>query len=256
MAPPGAGASGRTHRMTEPEDDNPWRRFRDRGLVRGQRALLDTWRTLDMKRLWRVLLHSVLVGLLAGVVACLFFVALEWAQHLLLGELVRVDHPAPGGDLDVTPAPSGGEPRPWLLVAVPTLGGLACGLLVHYLAPEARGPGGDAFINSFHTKGGHVRKRIPFLKGLASLLTIGTGGSAGREGPTMQMSAGLGSVLSQTLRLGARERRLLIVAGAAAGTGAMFRTPLGAALYAVEVLYQDDFESDAIVPSVIASVTA
>ncbi len=240
--------------MADPE--SPWRRFRDLGLSSGQRALLETWRTLDLRRLWRVLLHSLLVGALAGLAACVFFAALEWAQRLFLGAVARVDMPAPGGETSGLADPAADGPIAWLVVAVPTLGGLLVGLIVHFLVPEAKGPGGDAVIDAFHNKGGLVRKRVPLLKGIASLLTLGTGGSAGREGPTMQLSAGIGSTLAQALGLGPRERRMLMVAGAAAGMGAIFRTPLGAALLAVEVLYRDDFESDAIIPAVLASVTS
>jgi len=233
----------------------PWRRFRDAGLLGSQRALLYTWQTLELRRLWRVLLHSLLVGALAGLLACLFFAAIEWMQHVCLRLVANVVIPPPGGEVGVTPDTTAGPVRPWAVVLVPTLGGLLVGLLVHYFAPEARGPGGDAVIDAFHNRGGIVRKRVPLMKTIASLLTLGTGGSAGREGPTMQASAGVGSVLAQVLRLGPRERRILMIAGAAAGMGAIFRTPLGAALYAVEVLYRDDFESDAIIPCILASVT-
>lgn len=239
--------------MAGPE--SPWRRFRDLGLLGSQTALLATWRTLDLRRLWQVLLHSLLVGALAGVLACLFFLALEWTKYLFLERLAGVAIPPPGGEIDVTPHDGPAAPIPWLVVAIPAAGGLLVGLIVHHLVPEAKGPGGDAFIDAFHNRGGVVRKRVPALKTLASLLTLSTGGSAGREGPTMQASAGVGSIVAQALRVGPRERRILMVAGAAAGMSAIFRTPLGAALYAVEVLYRDDFETDAIIPAVLASVT-
>lgn len=239
--------------MSDPERRPP--SFAELGL-RGQRALLEPWQTLDLRRLGRVLSHSILVGLLAGLAAVVFFLALEWAGWLFLGELARLDMPRPGGELEITPERSHGPARAWLVVLVPAVGGLLCGLLTQRFAPEATGPGAEAYLDTFHNRGGVVRKRIPLVKGLASLLTVGTGGSAGREGPTMQMGAGLGSILSQILRLGDRERRILVVSGAAAGTGAIFLTPLGAALYAVEVLYRDDFETDALVPSILASVTA
>jgi CIC family chloride channel protein len=101
-----------------------------------------------------------------------------------------------------------------------------------------------------------VRKRVAWVKALASLFTLGTGGAGGREGPTMQIGGALGSLVAGVLRVPAQERRILMVAGVAAGIAAVFRTPLGAALLAVEVLYRDDFESDALIPAVLASVTA
>lgn len=241
-------------------DRNPWEVLRalDReyGLSRGQRAILDTWRTLDLRRLWRVLGHSLLVGVFAGLVAAAFFYALEWAQYLLLSELAHVPVPVARGEQGITPARTPGEMVVVATLLLPAAGGLLVGLLGRYVAPEAQGPGGDAFIEAFHLRAGLIRKRVPIVKAIASLLTIGTGGSAGREGPTMHVGAGVGSALAQALRLDVRERRILIVAGAAAGTGAIFRTPLGAALFAVEALYRDDFETDAVIPSVLASVTS
>jgi CIC family chloride channel protein len=118
------------------------------------------------------------------------------------------------------------------------------------------GGGGDAMIDTFHHHGGMFRKRVLWVKALASILTLGTGGAGGREGPTMQIGGALGSLASRLLRVGEREARILMVAGVAAGMSAVFRTPLGAALLAVEVLYRDDFEADALVPAVLASVVA
>jgi CIC family chloride channel protein len=205
--------------------------------------------------LWRVLFHSLLVGAMAGGVACVFLYALEAAQWLLLGKLAHLHVPRPGAEVHLMPEVSDAPTRWWVVAIVPALGGLMCGLLTHRFAPEAAGAGGDRYIEAFHQRRGRVRPRVPLVAALGALFTIGSGGSAGREGPTVQVSAGLGSMLAGWLRLGERERRLLLVAGAAAGTGAMFRTPLGGALFAIEVLYREDFESDAIIPCVLASVT-
>jgi chloride channel protein, CIC family len=101
-----------------------------------------------------------------------------------------------------------------------------------------------------------IRPRVIWIKALASAATLGTGGVGGREGPTMQIGGALGSTVGALLRVSPREQRILLVAGVAAGIAAVFRTPLGAALIAVEVLYRDGFESDALVPSVLASVVA
>lgn len=226
-----------------------------RRLTHDSRWLIAPWQTLDLRRLGRVLSHSMLVGAMAGGVACLFFFALEWAQYLLQGLLANFEASRPHGEPVIVPSLLGGEVNRWVLALLPALGGLACGLIVHHLAPEAAGAGGDAVIGTFHRGRGVMRKRVPAVKMLASVLTIASGGSAGREGPVMHTGAGIGSLVSRMLRLDDQERRILLIAGAAAGISAIFRTPLGAALYAVEVLYRDDFETDAIVPSIIASVT-
>ena len=137
------------------------------------------------------------------------------------------------------------------------MGGLASGALVYWLAPEAEGHGTDAAIDAYHHKGGVIRGRVPFVKALASALTIGSGGSGGREGPIAQIGAGFGSNLAQLLKLSPRERRILMAAGMGAGIGAIFHAPLAGALFASEVFYRDmDIEYDVIVASIISSIIA
>lgn len=209
---------------------------------------------LDLRIVGRMLFHAALVGMAAGFAGALFFGALEFVQRFLLEELAGYSVLRAHGETFA--APDGPLVfRPWLLVLLPALGGLACGLLTRAV-PEARGGGGDAMIEAFHHRDGIVRRRVIWVKALASLFTLGTGGAGGREGPTMQIGGALGSVVARVLRVSARERRILLVAGVAAGISAVFRTPLGAALLAVEILYRDGFESDALVPSVLASVVA
>jgi CIC family chloride channel protein len=209
---------------------------------------------LDLRIVGRMLFHAALVGMAAGFAGALFFGALEYAQRFLLEDLTGYTVLRAHGEKF---AGSQGAHvfRPWLLVVLPALGGLACGLLTR-LVPEARGGGGDAVIEAFHYQGGIIRRRVIWTKALASLFTLGTGGAGGREGPTMQIGGALGSLVARVLKVSARERRILLVAGVAAGISAVFRTPLGAALLAVEILYRDGFESDALVPSILASVTA
>ena len=102
-----------------------------------------------------------------------------------------------------------------------------------------------------------IRARVPLIKSVASIITIGTGGSAGQEGPIAQIGAGFGSFLARLLELPPSERRLLMLAGAAAGVGAIFRAPLGGALFAGEVLYSTTaFESAALLPCLASSIVA
>ncbi|MCC6621529.1 MAG: chloride channel protein [Deltaproteobacteria bacterium] len=162
---------------------------------------------------------------------------------------------AHGEEVAVPVGHTPGEFLPWLLVILPAVGGVLCGLIARWV-PEVRGGGADMTIAAFHEGGGLMRRRLIWAKPLASLATLGTGGAGGREGPTMMIGGAIGVAVGQVLRLGTRERRILLVAGIAAGISAVFRTPLGAALLAVEVLYRDDFESDALVPAILASVVA
>jgi hypothetical protein len=137
------------------------------------------------------------------------------------------------------------------------LGGLFSGLLVFTFVPEAEGHGTDAVVSAFHHTAGKLRLRVVPLKMLASAITIGSGGSAGREGPTALISAGIGSAYG---KLGARtehERRLLLLIGAAAGLSAIFRSPIGSALFVVEVLYGDmEFEAAGLLYAMLASIVA
>ncbi|MBW2495328.1 MAG: chloride channel protein, partial [Deltaproteobacteria bacterium] len=153
-------------------------------------------------------------------------------------------------------AESAGPPRRWLLLLLPVAGGLISGLLVKTFAPEAEGTGTDGYIDAFHNKAGSMRRRVPLVKSLATLATISSGGSAGKEGPIAQIGAGIGSAVGRYLKMGARARRTMMVAGAAGGLGAIFRAPLGGALTAVEVLYKEDLETDALMPAILSSVTA
>jgi CIC family chloride channel protein len=146
---------------------------------------------------------------------------------------------------------------PVRLLIVLALGGLAAGVLVQSFAPEAEGHGTDAAIEAYHQKRGFIRPVVPIVKLVASAITIGTGGSGGREGPIAQIGAGFGSFLGTRLKLSARDRRILLAAGMGAGIGAIFRAPLAGALFSAEVLYRDaDMETEVIVPAAIASIVA
>lgn len=206
---------------------------------------------VDLRLVGRTLTHAALVGLVAGLMGAGFFAALEYGQWFFLEVLAGYrplrahgEHLIGGGR---------GELRLWLLVLLPFLGGLGCGILSRF-APEIRGGGGNEAIAAFHRREGRIRKRVLLLRPLASFFTLSTGGAGGREGPTMHIGGAIGSWVGGILGVGPRERRILLVAGIAAGISAVFRTPLGAALLAVEILYRDGFESDALVPAVFASV--
>src|SRR6185437_94261 len=209
----------------------------------------------DLRVVGRTLTHAAIVGAAAGLMGAAFFATLELVQRLVLEDLGGYRPLRASGETFLPGIGHLAHFRPWLLVLLPAVGALAGGLVAQ-LAPETYGGGGDAMIEAFHHRDGWVRKRVAWVKAIASILTLGTGGSGGREGPTMQIGGALGSLCGRLLRVDVRERRILMVAGVAAGIAAVFRTPLGAALLAVEVLYRDDFESDALIPAVLASVTA
>jgi chloride channel protein, CIC family len=203
----------------------------------------------------RLLVLSALVGVVAGFGALAFNYVLDRSDNVFMDWAVGYDIPVPGGD-GVTKIPAAPERR-WLILLLPAVGALAGSLLCYWFAPEARGEGTDSVVAAFHQGEGKIRARIPFVKTFASALTIGSGGSAGREGPIAQIGAGFGSTLATWLKTTARERRLLMVVGTGAGIAAVFRTPFGGAFYATEVLYRDvEFETAALVPTYAASVIA
>ena len=143
-----------------------------------------------------------------------------------------------------------------LLIPISTLlGGLISGFIVYRFAPEAEGHGTDAAISAFHYNNGKIRRRIPIVKLLASAVTIGSGGSAGREGPVAQIAAGFGSFVADTFKMSDHDRRIAMAAGIGAGIGSIFMAPLGGALLSTEILYRQDFEVEALIPSIIASLT-
>ena len=200
---------------------------------------------------WFVL--SAVIGVVAGLGGIGFHVIGACVQHFTLGSIAHLEVGEAAGEGSVF-EPVEGEFRPWMLLVVMAAGGLASGLLVYTFAPEAEGHGTDAAIDAFHNKRGEIRGRIPLIKTIASAITLGTGGSAGREGPIAQIGAGFGSFLGGLLKLPARDRRIMLAAGMGAGVGAIFRAPLAGAVFAGEILYRDaDIESDAIVPAAMAS---
>ncbi len=176
----------------------------------------------------RLLGLSSLVGLVAGVGAIVFYVATQAVEHYTMAQVAGYQpEPHPAGEAPLAWLPSAGpQLYPWLLVAIATLGGLASGVIVYTLAPETEGHGTDNVIAAYHRQEGYMRPRAPLVKIVASAITIGTGGSGGREGPIAQIGAGFGSVLAGLVGLRPAERRVLLAAGMGAGIGAIFRAPL------------------------------
>jgi H+/Cl- antiporter ClcA len=129
-------------------------------------------------------------------------------------------------------------------------------LVVYRFAPEAEGHGTDAAISAVHHNPRGVRFRAVVVKIVASALTIGSGGSGGREGPTGQISAGFGSLLARVLDLEPADGRIAVATGIGSGIGAIFGAPLGGAVLATEILYRDDFEPAALLPCFIASAVS
>jgi len=208
-------------------------------------------RGAEYLRKWIIL--GVIIGVVAGLGAIAFTWALRLATEFFLGVLAGYTPPAPLGE-GATFGSGAVFSRPWAIPLVVALGGLISGVLVFSFAPEAEGHGTDAAISAVHHNPRGIRARVSFIKIVASAITIGSGGSAGREGPTAQISAGFGSMLARWLDLTPGDARIAVTVGIGAGIGAIFRAPLGGAVLGAEVLYREDVEADALIPSIVASI--
>ena len=163
---------------------------------------------------------------------------------------------APGGEIEFFHL-SQGSYLPYLIILIPMLGGLLSGWLVYTFAPEAEGHGTDEVIRAYHKKRGVIKPLVPIVKLFASVITIGTGGSGGREGPIAQIGAGFGSFLSMRLGMNTKTRRWLLAAGMGAGIGSIFHAPLAGAIFAAEVLYSDpEIEAEVLLPAAVSSIIA
>lgn len=202
-----------------------------------------------------IFLYAVIVGVIAGIISSIF----AWLLHVLeyfyssfhthradeyltLKEKINYIFDHPTSSLAV--------------LLLPAFGGLVAGLIVYLFSRDSKGTGTDEMIDAFHNRDGKINTQTPIFKSLATLFTLPTGGSGGKEGPISYIGAGIGVWVANMAKAGARARRTLLLAGTAAGLGAVFKTPLGGALTAAEMVYKEDIESDALIPCFISSVTA
>ena len=198
----------------------------------------------------------IIVGVIAGLGSIAFHYLCQIGIHFFLDYLGGYRPPPTAGEAVLFPSTATPFNR-WVILFLPVVGGILSGWIVYSFAPEAEGHGTDAAIEAYHEKGGFIRGRIPFIKTIASAITLTTGGSGGREGPIAQIGAGFGSFLATKLKLGNRERRIMMAAGMGAGIGSIFRAPLAGALFAAEVLYREpEFESEVLIPTGISSIVA
>jgi chloride channel protein, CIC family len=191
------------------------------------------------------------IGVIAGLGAVVFYLALKYTGNFLLGYLADYQIPTPVGEGNRRG--SMGFQRPWAIPLITTGGALLSALLVAKLAPEAAGHGTDEAIEAVHTDPRAIRGRLVLVKMVASALTIGSGGSAGREGPTAQISAGFSSLLTRRLNLSDEDGRIAVALGIGAGIGAIFAAPLGGAVLAASITYRDDFDYRCLLPGFITS---
>jgi CIC family chloride channel protein len=178
---------------------------------------------------------SALVGVGVGIGAAALIGLIDWLEGFFLRFAIDQGHP-------------------WVFLTVPT-GFLFAWFLARRVAPEVAGDGVPESVAALEVHGGRMRGRVIPLKILATAATVGTGGSAGREGPIVQVGAAVGSVISRRFNLGEDQVRSLVAAGAGAGIGAAFNAPIAGMLFALEVILSS-FAARHMSAIVIASITA
>ncbi|MGB7213354.1 MAG: chloride channel protein [Gemmatimonadales bacterium] len=147
----------------------------------------------------------------------------------------------------------------WALIPGIVLGFVATGLIMQFLTPDPDEHSTEEIIQSYHVHQGDIDTRSFFFKLLAAVTTVGFGGSAALEGPSIYGGGAIGSwiwVKMKWFKLEPRDRRIMLISGAAAGMAAVFRAPLTGVIFALEMPYRDDLAHEALLPSLIAAVVS
>ena len=194
-----------------------WRRLRMTLRLRGLYLLRAEIRFAPTEA-QRLFFLTMLIGVVCGLAAVAFHLSITLVSHALVDRAMS----APG--------------RSWIgwTVATPALGAVACGLLLQYVVPNARGSGIPQVKLAFAVRGGRLRLRDSLGKFVICALQLGSGSSLGREGPTVQICAGVASFLGRITRVSPKALRRLIPVGAAAGIAAAFNAPISAVTFTIE----------------------
>ncbi len=186
-----------------------------------------------------LLLLSIVIGLVTGAAAVIFIDLIDWITNFSFGTIPE------------TIASLGR----WWIIIIPVVGSLISGPIIAFFASEAKGHGVPEVMQAMVLEGGRIRPRVAVAKIAASSVCIGTGGSAGREGPIVQVGSTFGSTLGQLFRMSDRRIRNLVACGAAAGIAATFNAPIAGVAFAIEVL-AGDLAISVVSNVVISAVTA
>ena len=186
-----------------------------------------------------LLLLSIVIGLVTGAAAVIFIDLIDWITNFSFGTVPE------------TIASLGR----WWIIIIPVVGSLISGPIIAFFASEAKGHGVPEVMQAMVLEGGRIRPRVAVAKIAASSVCIGTGGSAGREGPIVQVGSTFGSTLGQLFRMSDRRIRNLVACGAAAGIAATFNAPIAGVAFAIEVL-AGDLAISVVSNVVISAVTA
>jgi len=189
-----------------------------------------------------MIIIAIIIGAFAGYAAVLI--------RFMIEEFSLLSFPGNGSILEnIT------NSKWYLIIIIPAIGGLIVGPLIYFFAPEAKGHGVPEVMQAILLKHGKIRPRVAAIKALASAITIGTGGSVGREGPIIQIGSSIGSTVGQFFKVPQKKLKTLVACGAAAGIAAAFNAPIAGALFAVEIILMD-FAVAQFSPIVISAVIA
>lgn len=199
---------------------------------------------------YKYIVLGLLSGLSAGAGALFFDRFVEAAKKLFLENLSQfyINKPLAGPLIFY-------HDRWYLIPLALAFGGILVGLVTRFFAKEAAGHGTDSVIRAYHAEE-DIPIKIPIAKIVASAITLGTGGSAGKEGPMTQIGAGLSSFFAKVFGFDEKDRKIALAAGLGAGVGAIFKVPIGGAILSAEILYKQDMETDVLYSSVVASATS
>lgn len=194
--------------------------------------------------LWFV---AILIGIVAGLGAVAFRALIALVHNLFFLARFSFSYDA---TLHTPPSPWG----PFIILA-PVVGAVCVAFLVKNFAPEAKGHGVPEVMDAIYYDKGIIRPIVALVKSVASAISIGSGGSVGREGPIIQIGAAFGSTVGQLLRLSPWQRITMIAAGTGGGIAATFNTPVGGVLFALEMTMHE-VSARTLVPVAIATATA
>lgn len=196
-------------------------------------------------RTGRFLGESMLVGAVTGLVVAAFKSLIDFAGRLF------------GFLADKCDWSSWTNPVRWALLFLPAAGALAGHLIIKRFSKLEHARGTDSAIRAFHQRDGYITGTVIPVKPVASVLTVGSGGSAGYEGPVTLLGAACGSFIARTMKLSLRARRILMAAGLSAGIAALFQAPLAGAIFGFEIFYSSsDIEDETVLPCFIASAAS
>lgn len=197
-----------------------------------------------LKEEYFLILVSILIGVATGIFANLFFELIEYAREVAYGHGREDDQFGPLGLYGH---------RWWMLIVLPSVGALFVGYIIHFFAREAKGHGVPEVMDAIYRKGSIIRPRVAGAKAISSALTIGSGGSAGTEGPIIQIGAALGSGIGQYLHIPRQQMSVVVACGVSAGIGAIFNAPIAGVMFALEIFLKD-FSFRTFSPVVFSSV--